>query len=51
MLSGTLGLAEIVTYPLEASIGVEKKRIRVFYDADQKVRYSELLEIAVRPSC
>jgi hypothetical protein len=41
----TLGLIEIVTYPLEASLDQGKKRIRVCYDDEQKVRYSELLEI------
>jgi hypothetical protein len=41
----TLGLGEIITYPLEASLEQEKKRIRVCYDEDRKVRYAERLEI------
>ena len=42
---GTLGLSEIVTYPLEASLSQDKVRLRVCYDAAHTVRYSELLEV------
>lgn len=41
----TLGLSEVVANPLEASVGKDRVRLRVCYDANQNVAYSELLEV------
>src|SRR5207302_7096490 len=46
---GTLGLSEIVANPLEASVGSDNVRLRVCYDAQQNVLYSERLEIGGSP--
>jgi hypothetical protein len=46
---GTLGLSEIVANPLEASVGSDSVRLRVCYDAQQDVLYSERLEIGGSP--
>ncbi len=47
---GTLGISEVVTHPLEASIGTDKIRVRVCYDANQNVAYVERLEIGKSPT-
>ena len=46
---GTLGLSEIVTNPVEASVGRRRVRLRVCYDTDQNVAYSERLDIGKSP--
>ena len=46
---GTLALSEIVTNPLEASVGGRNVRMRVCYDAEQNVVYSERLDIGQSP--
>ena len=46
---GTLGISEMVTNPVEASVGNDKVRVRVCYDAQQSVSYSELLRIGKPP--
>ena len=46
---GTLGLSEILANPLEASVGSDTVRLRVCYDAQQDVLYSERLEIGGSP--
>jgi hypothetical protein len=46
---GTLALSEIVTNPLEASVGSRNVRMRVCYDAEQNVAYSERLDIGKSP--
>jgi hypothetical protein len=46
---GTLGLSEIVTNPLEASVGSATVRVRVCYDAEQNVVYSERLDVGRSP--
>ena len=45
----TVGLSEIVTNPLEASIGQEKVRLRICYDTDHKVVSAERLEVGRPP--
>jgi hypothetical protein len=47
---GTLGISEVVTPPIEASIGTGKIRMRVCYDANQNVAYVERLEIGKSPT-
>jgi hypothetical protein len=42
---GTLGVSEVVANPAEAGVGKEKERVRVCYDKNQNVRYSEKLDI------
>ncbi len=42
---GTLGISEIVTNPVEASVGKDKIRLRVCYNGSQDVIYSEKLEV------
>ncbi|AXQ29000.1 hypothetical protein D0B54_10010 [Solimonas sp. K1W22B-7] len=42
---GTLGISEMVTNPVEASVGNDKVRIRVCYDPQHNVNYSELLRV------
>jgi hypothetical protein len=42
---GTLGLAEIVTNPVESSVGKGKVQLRICYTANQAVAYTERLEI------
>jgi hypothetical protein len=46
---GTLGVSEIVTNPLEASVGRDRVRLRVCYDPEHNVAYSERLEIGKSP--
>jgi hypothetical protein len=46
---GTLGISEVVTNPVEASVGKDKVRLRVCYDAIQDVAYSEKLEVGKPP--
>lgn len=42
---GTLGISEMVTNPVEAAVGNDKVRIRVCYDPQQNVSYSEVLRV------
>lgn len=42
---GTLGISEMVTNPVEAAVGNDKVRVRVCYDPQQNVSYSELLRV------
>jgi len=42
---GTLGLAEIVTNPVESSVGKSKVQLRICYTATQQVAYTERLEV------
>lgn len=44
---GTLGLSEIVTNPVESSVGKTKMQLRVCYTDQQQVRYTEKLEVGV----
>lgn len=41
---GTLGIGEVVTNPLEKSFATGEVRLRVCYDSDQRVLYSERIE-------
>jgi hypothetical protein len=41
---GTLGVAEVVVSPAEAAVGKDKVQVRVCYDGDWRVVYSERLE-------
>jgi len=45
----TLGLSEILTNPLEASVDAGSMRLRVCYDAKHNVAYSERLWIGASP--
>lgn len=42
---GTLGLSEIISNPIEESVGNDKIRLRVCYDNQQKVERVETLEV------
>lgn len=42
---GTLGISEVVTNPAEAGVGKDKERVRVCYDKNQNVLYSEKLDV------
>ncbi len=42
---GTLGISEIATNPIAASVGNETQRLRVRYTTDQNVLYSEVLNV------
>ena len=42
---GTLGLSEVATNPVEASVGKDKIQLRVCYTASQVVAYSERLQV------
>jgi hypothetical protein len=42
---GSFGATELVTNPVEASVGKDKIQVRVCYDDKQNVAYSERLEI------
>ena len=42
---GTLGISEVVTNPAEAGVGKDRIRVRVCYDKNQNVTYSERLEV------
>ena len=46
---GTLGVSEVVTNPAEAGVGKDKERVRVCYDKNQNVIYSERLDVG-RPA-
>jgi hypothetical protein len=42
---GTLGVSEVLTNPAEAGVGKDKQRVRVCYDKNQNVIYSERMEV------
>jgi len=42
---GTLGISEIITNPVEASVGNDKVRVRVCYGQTQHVSYAEMLRV------
>ena len=42
---GTLGVSEVVTNAAEAGVGKEKVRVRVCYDKNQDVQFSERMEV------
>jgi hypothetical protein len=42
---GTLGVSEVVTNPAEAGVGKDKERVRVCYDKNQNVVYSERMQV------
>ena len=44
---GTLGLAEIVTNPVESSVGKSKVQLRICYTSNQQVAYTERLEVGL----
>lgn len=42
---GTLGVSEVVTNPAEAGVGKDKERVRVCYDKNQNVIFSEKMQV------
>lgn len=42
---GTLGVSEVLTNPAEAGVGKDRERVRVCYDKNQNVLYSEKMEV------
>jgi hypothetical protein len=42
---GTLGVSEVLTNSAEAGVGKDKQRVRVCYDKNQNVVYSEKMEV------
>jgi hypothetical protein len=42
---GTLGVSEVLTNPAEAGVGKDKERVRVCYDKNQNVVYSEKMQV------
>jgi hypothetical protein len=42
---GTMGVSEVLTNPAEAGVGKDKERVRVCYDKNQNVVYSERMQI------